>query len=133
VHSGFDQPRERLTERILAALDNPHVDCIGHPTGRKLNKRAPYDVDFERICARAAETGTFLEVNSQADRLDLDDTHVRAAVEAGVRVVISTDAHRTWELDSLELGIGQARRGWVTADHVVNAHPWPEIKRMLKA
>jgi DNA polymerase (family X) len=132
IHAGFDQPRERLTERVLAALENPHVDCIGHPTGRKLNRRPPYELDFERVCARAAETGTFLELNSQADRLDLDDTHARAAVEAGVRVVVSTDAHRTWELDSLELGVGQARRGWVTADHVVNARPWREVRRMLK-
>jgi DNA polymerase (family 10) len=132
IHAGFDQGSDRLTGRLLAAIDNPHVDCIGHPTGRKLNKRAPYDVDFERVCERAAASGTFLEVNAQADRLDLDDTHVRAAVEAGVRIVISTDAHRTWELDSLELGVAQARRGWVTAEQVVNTRPWREIKRMLK-
>jgi DNA polymerase (family 10) len=133
IHAGFDQSREQLTGRVIAAMENPHVDCIGHPTGRKLNKRSPFELDFERVCERAAETGTFLEVNSQADRLDLDDTHVRAAVDAGVRIVISTDAHRTWELDSLELGIGQARRGWVTADQVVNTRPWREVKRMLKA
>ena len=132
VHAGFDQGSDRITERLLAAIENPHVDCIGHPTGRKLNKRAPYDVDFERVCQRAAETGTFLEVNAQADRLDLDDTHVRAAVEAGVGIVISTDAHRTWELESLELGVAQARRGWVTAEQVVNTRSWREIKRMLK-
>ena len=133
VHAGFDQPAERLTQRLLCAMENPHVDCIGHPTGRKLNKRAPYELDFERVCERAAGTGTFLEVNSQADRLDLDDTHVRAAVEAGVKIVISTDAHRTWELDSLELGVGQARRGWVAPENVVNTRPWRDVRRMLKS
>jgi DNA polymerase (family 10) len=133
IHAGFDQPRERLTERILSAMANPNVDCIGHPTGRKLNRRPPYDVDFERICEAAVQTGTFLEVNCQADRLDLDDTHVRAAAEAGVRIVLSTDAHRTWELDSLELGVAQARRGWVTANQVVNARPWRQVRKLMKS
>ena len=132
VHAGFDQPRDRLTGRIVAAMENPHVDAIGHPTGRKLNRRAPYDVDFDRMCDAAVETGTFLEVNSQADRLDLDDSHVRAAAEAGVRIVVSTDAHRTWELGFLELGVAQARRGWLTADQVVNARPWREVRKLMK-
>jgi len=132
VHAGFDQPRDRLTERIVAAMENPHVDAIGHPTGRKLNRRPPYDVDFERLCEAAVATGTFLELNCQADRLDLDDVHVRAAAEAGVRIVISTDAHRIRELDSLELGVAQARRGWVTAEQVVNARPWAEVRRLMK-
>ena len=132
VHAGFDQPRDRLTGRIVAAMENPHVDAIGHPTGRKLNRRAPYDVDFDRMCDAAVETGTFLEVNSQADRLDLDDSHVRAAAEAGVRIVVSTDAHRSWELGFLELGVAQARRGWLTADQVVNARPWREVRKLMK-
>jgi DNA polymerase (family 10) len=133
VHAGFDQPRGELTRRIVAALENPHVDCIGHPTGRKLNRRAPYDVDFDAVSARAAETGTFLEINCQADRLDLTDTHARAAAEAGVGIVISTDAHRLRELPYLELGVFQARRGWITAEQVVNTRPWPEVRAMLKA
>jgi DNA polymerase (family 10) len=133
IHSGFDQSRERLTGRLAAAMENPHVDCIGHPTGRKINRRAPYDLDFEAVVARAAESGTFLEINAQPDRLDLSDTNARAAAEAGVGIVVSTDAHRTWELANLELGVAQARRAWLGREQVVNTRPWPEIRAMLKA
>jgi DNA polymerase (family 10) len=132
IHSGFDGPREKLTERLVAAMQCPHVDCIGHPTGRKINRRPPYELDFERVCEVAVETGTFLEINAQPDRLDLPDTLARAAVEAGVRLVISTDAHRLHELDNLELGVAQARRGWVSPEQVVNTRPWREITKMLK-
>ena len=133
VHSGFDTPRGEMTKRIAAAMENPHVDCIGHPTGRKLNLRGAYDVDFEALLETALTTGTFLEMNAQPDRLDLIDTHARAAVEAGVKVVISTDAHRTWELANLGLAVAQARRGWVGPEHVVNARPWRDVRRMRKA
>ena len=132
VHSGFDKPREELTRRISAAMENPHVDCIGHPTGRKLNRRDAYDVDFEALLEKAVETGTFLEINSQPDRLDLIDTHARAAAEAGVRIVISTDAHRLHELENLRLGVAQARRGWLTREQVVNARPWRDVKKLMK-
>jgi DNA polymerase (family 10) len=132
IHSGFDGPRDRLTERLVAAMENPHVDCIGHPTGRKINRRPPYELDFERVCEVAVETGTFLEINAQPDRLDLTDTLARAAVEAGVRIVVSTDAHRLHELDNLELGVAQARRGWLTAEQVVNSRTWPQVKKLLK-
>jgi DNA polymerase (family 10) len=132
VHSGFDKPRAELTRRIATAMENPHVDCIGHPTGRKINRRDSYDIDFEALLEKAVETGTFLEINSQPDRLDLIDTHARAAAEAGVRIVISTDAHRVHELDYLGLGVAQARRGWVTADRIVNARPWREVKKLMK-
>jgi len=132
IHSGFDGPMEKLTERLVAAMQSPHVDCIGHPTGRKINRRPSYELDFERVCEVAVETGTFLEINAQPDRLDLTDTLARAAVEAGVRLVISTDAHRVDELDNLELGVAQARRGWVSPEQVVNTRSWAELKRMLK-
>jgi DNA polymerase (family X) len=132
IHSGFDGPRERLTDRITAAMENPHVDCIGHPTGRKINKRQPYELDLERVFEKAIETGTFLEINAQPDRLDLTDNHARAAVEAGVRLVVSTDAHRVHELDNLELGVAQARRGWVTADQIVNTRTWAQVKKLMK-
>ena len=132
IHSGFDGPRERLTERLVAAMENTHVDCIGHPTGRKINRRPPYQLDFERVCEAAVETGTFLEINAQPDRLDLTDSLARAAAEAGVPIVVSTDAHRIHELDNLELGVAQARRGWLTAEQVVNTRSWAEIKRMRK-
>ena len=132
IHSGFDGPREKLTGRLVAAMQSPHVDCIGHPTGRKINRRPSYELDFERVCEVAVETGTFLEINAQPDRLDVTDTLARAAVEAGVRLVISTDAHRVAELDNLELGVAQARRGWVSPEQVVNTRSWAEVKRMLK-
>ena len=133
IHGGFDRPREELTARLVAAMEHPHVDCIGHPTGRKLNRRPPYEVDFDRVLERARETGTFLEVNAQPDRLDLMDTHARAAADAGVGIVVSTDAHRVHELANLELGVCQARRGWLTKEQVVNTRPWPEVRRMLKS
>jgi DNA polymerase (family X) len=132
IHSGFDGPRDRLTERLVAAMQNPHVDCIGHPTGRKINRRPPYDLDFERVCEVAVETGTFLEINAQPDRLDLTDTLARAAADAGVGIVVSTDAHRLHELDNLELGVAQARRGWITAEQVVNTRTWAQVKKLRK-
>ncbi|HSK15353.1 MAG TPA: DNA polymerase/3'-5' exonuclease PolX [Gaiellaceae bacterium] len=132
IHSGFDGPRDRLTSRMLAAMESPHVDCIGHPTGRKINRRAPYELDFERVLETALATGTFLEINAQPDRLDLRDAHARAAAEAGVLLVVSTDAHRIHELDNLELGVAQARRGWVTAEQVVNTRTWAQVGKLLK-
>jgi DNA polymerase (family X) len=132
VHAGFDQPRDRLTGRMLAAMENPHVDCIGHPTGRKINRRAPYDVDFERLLEGAVATGTFLEINAQPDRLDLTDTHARAAGEAGVKIVVSTDAHRLGELENLELGVAQARRAWLAAEQIVNTRSWRDVRRLMK-
>jgi DNA polymerase (family X) len=132
VHSGFDGSRERLTGRLLAAMDNPHVDCIGHPTGRKINRRAPYELDFEAVFKRAVETCTFLELNAQPDRLDLTDVHARAAAEAGVGLVISTDAHRVHELDNLELAVAQARRGWITPEQVINTRQWRSVQSLVK-
>jgi DNA polymerase (family 10) len=132
IHSGFDGSRERLTERVVAAMEHPHVDCVGHPTGRKINRRPPYELDFERVCDAAVETGTFLEINAQPDRLDLTDMLARAAAEAGVRIVVSTDAHRLHELDNLELGVAQARRAWLTADQVVNTRTWAQVRKLMK-
>ena len=132
IHSGFDGTRERLTERLVAAMEHPHVDCIGHPTGRKINRRPPYELDFERVCDVATSTGTFLEINAQPDRLDLADTLARAAAGAGVGIVVSTDAHRLHELDNLELGVAQARRGWITPEQVVNTRTWAQVKKLMK-
>jgi DNA polymerase (family 10) len=132
IHAGFRGGRDELTDRIVAAMENPYVDAIGHPTGRKLNRRGAYELDLERVFAKAVETGTFLEINSQPDRLDLTDVHAKAAVEAGVKLVISTDAHEVAHLAHLPLGVAQARRGWVTAADVVNARPWSEVAAMRK-
>jgi DNA polymerase (family 10) len=129
VHSGFDRD---LTERVLAAMENPHVDCIGHPTGRKLNRRRPADLDVERVVEKALETGTFLEINAQPDRLDLRDAHARLAGEAGVKIVISSDSHQVSALENLEFGIAQARRAWLGPEQILNTRPWRDVKRLLK-
>jgi DNA polymerase (family 10) len=127
LHHAFDRSP---TERILAAIDHPHVDCIGHLTGRKLNRRAGADVDIEEVVARAVETKTALEINSQPDRLDMRDVHARLAGEAGVLVPVTTDAHSTGALGYRELGIAQARRAWLTKNQVLNTRPWREIAKL---
>ena len=126
LHTSFDRSP---TERILEAIDNPHVDCIGHLTGRRLLKRDGSTVDVEQIVARAAETGTALEINSQPDRLDMRDTHARLAGEAGVLIPVNTDAHSVGALGYAELGIGQARRAWLTKEQVLNTRTWAEIEK----
>jgi DNA polymerase (family 10) len=129
LHTSFDRSP---TERILGAMDNPHVDCIGHLTGRRLLKRDGASVDVERVVEKAVETGTALEINSQSDRLDMRDTHARLAGEAGVRIPITTDAHSIGALDFAELGVAQARRAWLRKEQILNTRPWREIERMRK-
>jgi DNA polymerase (family 10) len=129
LHTAFDRSP---TERILGAMDNPHVDCIGHLTGRRLLKRDGAPVDVERVVAHAVETGTALEINSQPDRLDLRDTHARLAGEAGVLVPITTDAHSVGALGYAELGVAQARRAWLTKEQVLNTRSWRDVKRLTK-
>ena len=129
VHASFDKSP---TERVLAAMESPYVDCIGHLTGRKIGKRQPAPVDVERVIEAALATGTFLEINSQPDRLDLTDVHARAAREAGLKLVIDSDGHQIAALDYVELGVGQARRGWLTKADVVNTHTWKQIERLRK-
>jgi DNA polymerase (family 10) len=128
IHSGLGKDH---TERVLAAMENPHVDCIGHLTGRKLGKRDPADVDLERIVAKAVETGTALELNSQPDRLDLRDAHARYAGEAGVRLVVNSDAHNVNALGYVELGIGQARRAWLTKRHLLNTKTLAQLQKAI--
>jgi DNA polymerase (family 10) len=129
LHAAFDRSP---TERLLAAIEHPHVDCIGHLTGRKLNRRAGSDVDVEKVVARAAETGTAIEINSQPDRLDMRDVHARLAGEAGVLVPVTTDAHSARALGYRELGIAQARRAWLTKEQVLNTRSWREIAKRRK-
>ena len=129
VHSRFDHDP---VERIFAAMESPYVDCIGHLTNRKIGKRSPSQVDIERVVEKALETGTFLEINSQPDRLDLTDVHARAAREAGLKLVIDSDGHETGALDYVELGVGQARRAWLTKDDVLNTRTWPQIQKLKK-
>jgi DNA polymerase (family 10) len=129
VHSRFDH---EPTERVLAAMESPYVDVIGHVTNRKIGKRKPSPVDIERIVEKALETGTFLEINSQPDRLDLTDVHARAAREAGLKLVIDSDGHEVGALEFVELGVGQARRAWLTKDDVLNTRTWKQIEKLRK-
>ena len=126
LHTAFDRDP---TERVLAAIENPHVDCIGHLTGRKLSRRPPAPVDIARVVVAAAERGTALEINSQPDRLDLCDVHARLAGEAGVRIPITTDAHSVAALAYAEFGIAQARRAWLTKEQVLNTRPWAKLPK----
>jgi DNA polymerase (family 10) len=119
-------------ERVFSAMENPYVDCIGHLTGRKLNKRGPVEIDLDRVIEKALETGTFLEINSQPDRMDLRDVHARAAREAGLKLVIDSDGHEIGAQDYVEFGVGIARRAWLTKDDVVNTRTWKQIERLKK-
>jgi DNA polymerase (family 10) len=130
LHTAFDRSP---TERVLAAMENPHVDCIGHLTARKIGRRPGADIDVGRVIVKALETGTFLEINSQPDRLDLADIHARAAGEAGLRLTVSSDAHQVSALAYTQLGLGQARRAWLTRDAVLNTRPWAEVRGLLKS
>ncbi len=129
LHTSFDR---NPTERVLAAIDNPHVDCIGHLTGRRISRRPGADLDIARVIERAVETGTALEINGQPDRLDMRDVHARLAGEAGVPIPVTTDAHSVASLAYAELGIGQARRAWLTREQVLNTRPWAEIAEGLR-
>ena len=129
LHAAFDR---HPTERVLTAMENPHVDCIGHLTARKINIRPPAHVDVERIVAKALETGTFLEINAQPNRLDLRDSHARLAGEAGVKIAVNTDAHQLSALQHMEMGVAQARRAWLTKDQVLNTRTWPQIEKLLR-
>ncbi len=120
VHSGFSQDQDILTRRILTAMENEHVDIIGHPTGRLLDQRPAYAVDLERVIAHAAATGTALEINASPHRLDLEDIYIRQAKKEGVKLAIGTDAHRNGEFTNMRYGITLARRGWCTPDDVLN-------------
>jgi DNA polymerase (family 10) len=129
VHSRFDHDP---TERVCAAMESPYVDCIGHVTNRKIGKRSPSPVDVGRVIEKALETGTFLEIDSQPDRLDLSDLHARAAREAGLKIAISSDAHEVGALDYVELGVGQARRAWLTKNDVLNTRSWAQVQKLRK-
>jgi DNA polymerase (family 10) len=120
VHTGRNQPSEQLTARTLAAIENEHVDVIAHPTGRIVNRRDPMPLDWPRIFDAAARTGTMLEMNG-SPRLDLDDSLGRAAAQAGVRMTLASDAHRTEELGQLDYAVWMARRAWITAGQVAGS------------
>ena len=118
-----------MTARMVAAIEHPLVDVIGHPTGRKIETRAPYAVDMEQVIEAAARTHTMLEINAAPDRRDLNEIHARAAAEAGVLIVIDSDAHSARNLELMRYGIATARRAWLTPAQVANTRPWAELRR----
>jgi len=132
VHSRFKSPQKEMTKRILKALDNPYVNILAHPSGRIINRRDPYDFDFEKIAAKAKEKGIALEIDAYPTRLDLKDLHARIAVGKGCKLSISTDAHSTEHFRFMNLGIAQARRGWVEEKDVINTWSLAKLEKFLK-
>jgi DNA polymerase (family 10) len=132
VHSKFNMSRADMTRRITRAMDHPKVNVLAHPTGRLINRREPYPVDVEELVRVAGQQGLILELNAQPDRLDLRDFQLQMAREAGVKIVISTDAHRTAELDYMSFGVDQARRGWLEPADVANTYPLREFLELIQ-
>jgi DNA polymerase (family 10) len=132
VHYKFELSRDKQTERIIRAMDNPYFNILAHPSGRLLGEREAYAVDLERIMAAALERGCFLEVNAQPQRLDLGGSECHMARDMGLKVAVSTDSHSVEQLANMRLGVAQARRGWLEAGNVLNTRTWPELRRLLK-
>jgi DNA polymerase (family 10) len=132
VHTSFGMSEEAMTERMIAAIEHPLVRAIAHPTGRLIERRAPYAVDLDAVFAAAARTGTMLEINANPNRRDLSDIHARAAARAGVAIVIDSDAHRIETLANMQWGIATARRAWLTREQVANTRPWAELSGLGK-
>ncbi|HEU0018791.1 MAG TPA: DNA polymerase/3'-5' exonuclease PolX [Thermoleophilaceae bacterium] len=128
AHTSFGMSEEEMTKRIVTAIENPRVRAIGHPTGRMLGRREPYGVDMDRVIEAAARSGTFLEINANPNRRDLSDVHARAAADAGVKLLIDSDAHRAERFDVIRYGVATARRAWLTAGDVANTRPWSELR-----
>jgi len=132
VHSNFKMEKAKMTERIIRAMKNPHVDIISHPTGRILKRRDEYQIDFDKILKAAKENNVALEINSYPERLDLNDQNIRRAKEAGVKMVINTDSHHKDQLRYMELGIAQARRGWAEKEDIINTQPLEKLLNFFK-
>jgi len=132
VHTSFAMSTQDMTARMVAAIEHPLVDVIGHPTGRKIETRAPYLLDMERVIEAAARTGTMLEINAAPDRRDLNEIHARAAAEAGVPIVVDSDAHSVRNLELMRFGIATARRAWLTPAQVANTRSWEELQPLRK-
>jgi len=132
VHYKFDLAAQKQTARIIRAMNNPYFNILGHPTGRLIGQRDAYAINMRRLMMAALERGCYFEVNAQPERLDLTDIHCRMAKEMGLRVAISTDAHTTATLDYMRFGVGQARRGWLEPEDVLNTRSWKNLKKLLK-
>lgn len=132
IHSGFKQGKQKITDRIIAAVRNPYVNIIAHPTGRLISKREGYEVNLDKVIEACAETGTALEINCHYDRLDLNDIYCKRAKDAGAMIAISTDSHHVDQMWMIELGVGIARRGWLEARNVINTLPLNKLKAFCK-
>ena len=132
VHTSFSISAAAMTERVLAAIANPHVDCIGHLTGRLIGRREPYGIDVEAVVAAATHAGTMLEINGNPNRRDLSEHHARLAIEAGATIVLDTDAHGVDTLANMAYAVATARRAWLTPADVANTRPWSEFKKLLR-
>ena len=132
LHTSFRMGEREMTDRMITAMEHPLVDAIGHPTGRLIGRREPYALDLDRVVEAALRTGTFLEINSNPNRRDLNDTHARMAAEAGVRIVVNSDAHGVDTLPKLRYGVATARRAWLTTEHVANTRDWAELDALRK-
>jgi len=131
IHSGFKMPEKEMTSRVLKALDSGHINLLGHPTGRIVNRREPFQVDLEKVFEKAKEKNVLMEINSNR-RLDLSDHNIRKAAEFGLKFCIDTDAHSINQIKLMELGVSQARRGWLEEKDVVNSWNWEKFKKLLK-
>jgi DNA polymerase (family 10) len=132
VHTSFRIGEKEMTKRVIAAMEHPLVDCIGHPTGRLIDRREPYAVDVEKVIEAAARTGTFLEINGNPDRRDLNDVWARAAAQAGVKICLTSDGHGTETLGNVRYAVATARRGWLTAADAANAREWKQLDKLRK-
>jgi DNA polymerase (family X) len=132
VHTSFAMDEAAMTDRMVAAVEHPLVDAIGHPTGRKIETRPPYALDMTRVIAAAARTGTMIEINAAPDRRDMNEIHARAAAQAGVMVLVDSDAHSARNFGLLRYGIATARRAWLTPAQVANTRPWAEFAKLRK-
>ncbi len=130
VHTSFRISAKKMTERVVAAIENPQVDCIGHLTGRLIGKREPYGIDVEAVAEAAAASRTFLEINGNPNRRDLNEGHARLAAEAGVKIVVNTDAHGTDTLANIDYGIATARRAWLTKAEIANTRTWKQLLKL---
>jgi DNA polymerase (family X) len=132
LHSSFRLSEKEQTERMIRAMEHPLLDVIGHPTGRLIERRDPYPLDIDAVAETAARTGTFLEINGNPDRRDLNEIHARRAVELGATLTIDSDAHWTTTMPNIQYGVATARRAWLTAENIANTRPWPELDAMRK-
>ncbi len=132
VHTSFRMSGKEMTKRVIAAIEHPLVDCIGHLTGRLIGRREPYDIDVEAVAAAAAANGTMIEINGNPNRRDLSERHARLASDAGVLICVNTDAHGVDTLSNMKYGLATARRGWLTAAEIANTRSWTQFAKLRK-